>query len=578
MIENSVTRIIRPDGELRYLAGDSGVEREADGKVIAVVGILVDVTNHKLAEAEMAATRDAALEQARRAELAESIAHLGHWRLDLATDEVTWSPQMYRIYDLPDDTPLDLKVLLAMTHPDDAKAGAKRMKHQRESGASYENTITRIIRPDGTVRYLAGNTTGERNAKGDLVALIGTIVDVTEQRELESQLRHAKAEAQAAALVKSEFLANMSHELRTPLTSIIGFTNLAIAQAELSPLTRNYVGRVQDASRALLATVNDVLDFSKLEAGQASILPQPTDLTALARSSLDLFTPQAAAKDLTLTMTGETEGLVLSLDPDRVRQILLNLVSNAVKFTAVGGVTLNTAYDRDAQSLLVEVSDTGAGIPPSKIGALFKRFSQVDGSLTRSGGTGLGLAICKGLAEAMGGEIGVDSRPAGGSRFWFRIPAPEATMAAAAPGASHDQLSFSGARVLVADDHPANRELARLFLEGAGADVTEAEDGVEAAALAASLPFDAILMDMRMPRLNGPGALRRIRAAAGPNDATPILAFTADGDEDNERELMALGFQGVVRKPVSPTVLIAAVARVTAFAEPVFAEETAHGH
>jgi signal transduction histidine kinase/CheY-like chemotaxis protein len=400
---------------------------------------------------------------------------------------------------------------------------------------------------------------------------VSTWSDVTELKRAEAGIAQARAEAEAAARVKSEFLANMSHELRTPLTSIIGFTGLAAEQQDLSPLTREYVDRVADASRALLCTVNDILDFSKLEAGQVVIQPKPSQVAPLCRATLDLFTPQAGAKDVRLVLDhGESvRTLTACMDPDRVRQVLLNLVSNAVKFTAEGSVTLRTCYDREAARLKVVVIDTGPGLTPDQQARLFQRFSQINGSLTRQGGTGLGLAICKGLVEAMGGEIGVESRLGEGSSFWFSIPAPAAA-ADAAEGADDApaRLSFEGVRVLVVDDHATNRELVRLFLSGVGAEVAEAADGVEAVESAGELPFDVILMDLRMPRLDGAAALARIRAEAGPNEATPILAFTADATAEIAERLLAEGFDDVVAKPLEPAALIAAVARATTFATP----------
>jgi len=331
---------------------------------------------------------------------------------------------------------------------------------------------------------------------------------------------------------------------------------------------------VAEASRALLCTVNDILDFSKLEAGQVTIERRPTSLRKLARATLDLFTPQAAAKDIDLGLefiAGAGEATV-SVDPDRIRQILLNLVGNAVKFTSAGSVTLKVSHR--GKRLRVEVIDTGDGIPPAKQSQLFKRFSQVDGSLTRAhSGTGLGLAICKGLAEAMEGRIGLDSSVGRGSRFWFEIPAQLADAPSAAEAEARAALGdFTGLRVLVADDHAANRELIRLFLSGLGAEISEAVDGDEAVTMAAELPYDVILLDMRMPRMGGIDAAREIRIGGGPNDATPILAFTADVDA--ERDLANAGFQGVVSKPVEPASLIRAVARATSYdSEPPLSRE-----
>jgi PAS domain S-box-containing protein len=672
--------------------------RTAEG---GTVSVSVDITELKTAEQAMALARDTAQELARRAEAAEAVAGLGHWRVDAVTHEITWSEQMYRIYGFTPGEALDLEATLAMAHPDDRVLAAARVERQLTEGGADENSVTRIVNRHGEVRYLAGNSDVQRGPDGEIQSVIGAAIDITAQKlaelaiqaseerfrrlavnapdmitefqldgtmtyvspaslaitgftpeeligrpftslmepedgetvlamcqavfrskerlapwpvefrarhkdgrelwleckptlsadpvtgkftclndvvrditprkALEAQLRQAQAEAEAAATVKADFLANMSHELRTPLTSIIGFTGLAAEQSELSDLTRDYVDRVGNASRALLCTVNDILDFSKLEAGQVTIHPEPVAVARLARGTLDLFTPQAGAKDLDLTLDDGAcgEDLVVAIDPDRVRQVLLNLVSNAVKFTTTGGVTLRTRYDPAAQRLRVEIIDTGAGLTADQRDRLFKRFSQIDGSLTRSqSGTGLGLAICKGLVEAMGGEIGVESQVGEGSRFWFEIPAAPAVLTGTTkPSQGGEQISFTGVRVLVADDNLANRELARLFLSGVGVEVSEAVNGEEAARMAMEMPYDVILMDVQMPVLDGPDALRRIRAVAGPNDVTPVLAFTAEADPETRAHLVALGFDDVVGKPIDPRTLIVAVARATDFVQ-----------
>lgn len=368
----------------------------------------------------------------------------------------------------------------------------------------------------------------------------------------------ARLEAERTAARKAAFLADMSHELRTPLTSILGFTRLLAGEGTDPALARSYVARIEDASQALLHAVNDLLDYSKLEAGGLSVTPEPTQIRELAKDTLDLFAPQAAAKGIDLVFDGDLpEATVVMLDSGRVRQVLLNLIGNAVKFTASGSVTLSASVS-DATQMRLAVSDTGPGMAPEQLGRLFQRFSQVGTPASQAGGTGLGLAICKGLVQAMGGDIGVTSRPGEGSCFWFTLPirAEDASAGASAlveTGGAEGLLA--GVRVLVVDDHPANRELASLFLRGVGADVDVADDGEMAVAMCAAGRFDVLLLDQRMPGLDGPQTLARLRQAR----TTPsvALAFTADPAEMTPARLDLLGLAGVVSKPLEPGALLA---------------------
>ena len=462
-------------------------------------------------------------------------------------------------------------------HPDDYVLSLKTYgEHIVSARADEPFTFEyRAFRKDGTVVWLAAHPRVVRDELGEIVEFHDVVRDITEQKATAEALEAAKLAAEGAAHAKSEFLANMSHELRTPLTSIIGFSGLAAEQADLPPLAANFLGRVKNASRALLSTVNDILDFSKLEAGQVVLCPQPTSLGELMRGVMELFTAQAGAKDLRLDLEfgSGCEDTWLSLDQDRIRQVLLNYMSNAIKFTDHGAVTLKADFDRLTGHLKVEVIDTGAGIPQEKLNLLFQRFSQIDGSLSRKGGTGLGLAICKGLIEAMGGEVGVASEPGVGSRFWFDAPFAIAEKAAPA-SVERMQVELGGARVLIVDDHPTNRELARLVLSGVGAETLEAADGLEAVSLASQWPVDVILMDIRMPKMGGVEALQTLRAQAGPNDQTPVLAFTADVAEDAASELSRAGFAGLVQKPVNAEELLTAVADAMAFS--IESEEVQH--
>ena len=509
-------------------------------------------------ELELARERAGHAEKNRLLALAEHIAKIGHWRLEVATMKVTWSPEVYRIHGVtPETFDPSVENSLVFYAPDEQQRIRDSVTRALADGKDYD--FRRQTKgADGVIRQVAGRAVCEFDKAGKVVAMSGIFQDITD---------HVKAleAANAAAAVKAEFLANMSHELRTPLTSVIGFAELLRLQPELADKTRDYVERVINGSHALLATVNDVLDFSKLEAGQVEIRPRPTIVAPMIGNVVDLFTPQAAAKGLTLECRiASSVPPALLLDADRVRQILLNLIGNAVKFTASGGVTIALDYNDD-NILTLSVRDTGPGIAPDKAARLFQRFSQIDGSLTRAhGGTGLGLAICKGLVEAMGGSIGVDSTPGAGSNFHAALPCSKAE-APAAPAASAAKLpSLGDYRILAVDDNSANRALVQASLIPTGVELTLAAGGDEAIDLASKMPFDLILLDLHMPGTGGQAALAAIRQAPGPNRNIPILAFTAESDASHTRGLIEAGFDGVITKPVLPRALVARISEILA--------------
>jgi CheY-like chemotaxis protein len=325
---------------------------------------------------------------------------------------------------------------------------------------------------------------------------------------------------------------------------------------------------VTTAGTALLALVNDVLDFSKLEAGQFEITPRPADPELFAREALLMFSPQAEAKGLALDFAADGDiPPWLSFDTDRVRQILINLIGNAIKFTVHGGITLRARYDAGKQHLHLEIQDTGPGLSRADQAKLFQRFAQVDGASTRKhGGTGLGLAICKGLTEAMGGQIGLRSKRGQGSTFHLYIAAPSTAAPEIGDESTADAPMLEGVRILVVDDNPMNRELARTVLELVGADVSEGVDGEDGLRCAAGGQFDVILLDYRMPGIDGPETLRRLRGGRGPNARTPVLAFTADSELASFQARH--DFDGVIAKPINAVSLISTVAEWIGEARP----------
>lgn len=468
-----------------------------------------------------------------------------------------------------------------ITHPEDLNTDMDLLRRLMAGEVRNYEMDKRYVRADGSIVWVHLSVSMVCDAGGDPRHFISQVQDLTARRQAEAALEqnaralraagkaavNAMRAAEAAAAAKSEFLANMSHEIRTPLTAIIGFAGLLTSHSDLDPLGASHVERIAVASRSLLAIVNDILDFSRLEVGQVEISPQAVCPTAIACATLSMFEAQAQAKGLTLDLAAE-EGVpaFVSVDPERLRQILVNLVGNAVKFTGEGRVTLRLRHD--AGRLHVTVEDTGPGLTIDQQKKLFQRFSQVDATSTRlQGGAGLGLAICKGLAEAMGGQISLKSRRGRGSTFHLQVAAPIAEAPGPVDADEEPLLSIEGVRVLVVDDNAANRELARIVLGSVGVRVDEACGGEESVRAALTTPYDIILMDVRMPHVDGWAALGRIRSTTGPNQETPILAFSADTSLA-PKSRGDYAFDDLVPKPLSPAALVTSVARWAHFGMP----------
>ena len=379
----------------------------------------------------------------------------------------------------------------------------------------------------------------------------------------EQLTRAARTRALAATEAKTEFLATMSHEIRTPLNSVLGFAQLLAARDDLPPDARRQVNLIDSAGGALLTVVNDILDFSRVEAGQVEILPQPTSAATLLRDMVAITAPEACAKGLTLNVhIIDPIDALHDLDDVRLRQVLLNLLNNALKFTDTGRIDASLIVEPgDGEDRLrFEIADTGVGISVEKQSLLFQRFSQIDSSASRTyGGAGLGLAISRTLVELMGGKIGVDSVPGRGSCFWVEITAPvaealevEEQRALPAPRA---------ARILLVDDHPMNREIGVALLTLAGCTVDTAENGQQAVDAATVGEYDMILMDIHMPLMDGLAATRAIRALTTPAGRVPIIAMSADALPQQVERCYAAGMVDHIAKPIQRGVLYAKVER-----------------
>ena len=398
-----------------------------------------------------------------------------------------------------------------------------------------------------------------------LIVMVGYMtIMMIDGKKGRALLIRAREEADAANEAKSRFLAAMSHEIRTPLNGILGIAQLMTDDARASEeLERAEV--LLGSAQALKALVDDVLDHAKVEAGKLTLKPVASDLTAVASVVQKLFIANAEEKGLWLRI--HKDGNVpsnLLFDPVRVRQILLNLVSNAIKFTDSGGVDIHLSVKDGVgleQHVLIEVRDTGTGIPKSARSKLFKSFSQVDDSNERSAeGTGLGLVISRGLAELMDGRIEVDSVLGQGSVFGLHFVAnsivTDPIVEAAAPDPSDALKDLWGASILIVDDNASNRFIVRSYLKQARVRIKEARNGAEAVLSVAEGAFDLILLDMHMPVLDGREAFKQIRAGPPETASVPVVALTADSSSDDRDKYLALGMNGYLSKPLSKDDLI----------------------
>jgi signal transduction histidine kinase/CheY-like chemotaxis protein len=396
---------------------------------------------------------------------------------------------------------------------------------------------------------------------------VAVLTDITEQKESAVAMAAARDAAEAANRAKSEFLANMSHEIRTPLNGVLGIAD-ALERTRLSAKQRELLGVIQQSGGLLNGLLHDLLDLARIEAGAAELRPEPTALGDLVRDVTALFESAAAEKGLRLHAAVDAAAeAVVQCDPQRLRQVLGNLVSNAVKFTEAGEVVLTVS--RSGEQVRFEVSDTGPGFDADQQARLFQRFGQADGSATRRhGGAGLGLPICQEYVRLMGGEIACDSTPGQGSVFRFALGMPALATVAAEPAASakarrapSDATAFEGGRVLIVDDNAVNRQVMELILDSASIAHASVEDGLAGVEAMQTGVYDAVLMDIQMPVMDGLEATRRIRAwerAAGRSRA-PILIVSANCLKEHVEAGRVAGADGHLNKPIAAAELLGAL-------------------
>ena len=547
-------RVMQPNGTVRWCRSQGHVEFDGDTP-LRVNGAIIDITEEKVMLEKLRESAD-------RIGLAEQAAQFGIWEANTTTDTMTISEGMKALLRLPADAPLQMSLTdwNNLIHPEHVAAVNEALARSIAAQNDFEAEF-RVVLPDGAVRWHRAQARIEFG-NGQPLRCTGATIDITGQKEVLFALEQARAKAESAAQAKSEFLANMSHEIRTPMNGVIGMTGLLL-ETELNPEQRDYAETVRRSGEALLAVINDILDFSKIEAGKLELESLSFDLATILEDVAEMLAPQAEAKRLELCVNYPAHvPRQFRGDADRLRQVITNLVGNAVKFTQRGHVLLAAEVlkrENGTAQVQVSVADTGIGIAPDKAALLFEKFTQADASTTRQyGGTGLGLAISKQLIELMHGSVHVESKLGEGSIFSFALPLPVENTSTSTMTPIEPRLR--GLRVLIVDDNEVNRRLVCQQVSGWGmrSQVYEnAEEALNALRLARESgdPYQIVISDYQMPLTDG--AMLACAIKADPSlEHTLFIMLSSMGQSKEVRDLAGQNVDAYLVKPVRHSKLL----------------------
>lgn len=477
-------RMRHKDGSWRYILS-RGIAIYEMGHPVRIVGSHKDITAQRLQEQELRESQAGLLD-------ALEIAHLGTWELDLITNEIRWTHQTFNIYGMdPQKGPPSIEALLLAVHPDDREHVRTSIRRTTETGEPYR-VKRRIIRQDGELRHIVTTARVVTNEHGTPIRIVGVVQDITEQQIADEAILRAREQALEASRLKSEFLANMSHEIRTPMNGVIGMADLLL-DTELNQVQRDFALTIRSSADGLMTILNDILDFSKIEAGKMDLEFAEFDVLQIVEDVATLFARQCIERGILLSIEAEWEKPARYIgDSIRVRQILLNLISNAQKFTPKGSISVGLRTSDEGIHLWVE--DTGMGISPERHSAIFDSFTQADGSTTRRyGGTGLGLAIVKQLTDLMGGNVALSSTVGKGSRFDVVLPLE------AAISGDHKPMLHDQSLLIIAIEDELTPKL-RSFFQALGATVTSTSSVDSGVELIRKESFSAVIVCPRVPR------------------------------------------------------------------------------
>jgi PAS domain S-box-containing protein len=567
-------RLRRDDGEYRWLVNNGVPRLGGEGEFLGFIGSCIDITERKRMADELTGQRN-------RLDNIIKGTHVGTWEWNIQTGATVFNARWAEMigYTLDELAPVSIKTWMSLVHPDDRQRSEERLAAHFSGELPYYECEARMRHQDGHwVWVLDRGQVTARTPDGKPLLMYGTHQDISSRKANEALLVVAREQAEMANVAKSRFLATISHEIRTPMNAILGMAQMLL-QPKLKDSQRlDYAKAVLDSGQTLLTLLNDILDFSKVEAGKLELESAALEPAQIIHKTWSLFAESARHKGLSLesNWAGPT-GQSYEGDPYRLRQMLSNLVGNAIKFTAQGQVLIEgREVERAGETALLEfaVIDTGIGLTTEQQQRLFQPFAQADNSITRQyGGTGLGLSIVRSLASLMGGDSGVESEAGHGARFWFRVRAGLVATGDASRVAEPSLVEDAWAlpkttrltgRVMVVEDIQSSRKVAEAMLNKLGLTVVLVENGQQSVdILMRGVEVDAILLDLNMPVMNGYATAERIRRweAEQGRPRCPIIALTADVREENRQRCLASDIDEFVSKPLPMSALAAALSR-----------------
>lgn len=550
-------RQLNVNGGYCHISWNILINRDENGDIVDLTSTGRDITNRKKLELDLIQAKEQAEKNENFLEKTGQMAKVGGWEIDLLTNKIIFSDETFRIHDLPLGETPTMEQSVLFYHPDDQPLITKLFQDALENGNSYDAKVKMITAKKRTIWVRIKGT--PINANGKIVKVVGSIQNITETIEIEEQLKLAKLKAEESDRLKTAFLANMSHEIRTPMNGILGFTDLLLMPNLSDEKKQYYASIIKSSSQQLLNIISDIIDVSKIEAEEFTLSNTKFSIQEFLDEMIQqakLLLQQKRKNNIEVKCSNNCTLKYAYLDKNRLAQIFLNLITNAIKFTNKGFIELQCNNVSDTQ-LQFMVKDTGRGIDATKHELIFERFRQAEDSDSFEGGTGLGLSICKALVERMGGEIAVHSKPQEGSIFSFTINNYEV-------GTKNNPVKDKKilpnkkvrTKLLIAEDEEINFLFFNEILANRNFEIIRAINGREAVDLFTAHNPDLVLLDIKMPELDGYGALEKIKEI---NSTTPIIAVTAFAMSGDEAKALEHGFSAYLSKPVSKDKLLAII-------------------